>query len=88
MTYARALGRAFQIVDDVLDVEGDAAATGKAVGKDADAGKATYVSLLGLDGAKSRARELVDEACAALSPYGPRADTLRDCARFVITRDR
>ena len=87
-SYAHALGRAFQIADDVLDVEGDAATTGKAVGKDADAGKATYVSLLGLDGAKARARDLVDAACDALSPYGPRADTLRDCARFVIARDR
>ena len=86
--YARALGLAFQIADDVLDVEGDAAATGKAVGKDAGAGKATYVSLLGLDGAKARARDLVTQACDALSPYGERADTLRDCARFVVSRDR
>nr|WP_214650069.1 polyprenyl synthetase family protein [Palleronia pontilimi] len=86
--YADALGRAFQIADDLLDVEGDAGTTGKAVGKDARAGKATFVSILGADGARARARELVDSACDALSPYGPAADPLRDCARFVIARDR
>ncbi len=59
---------------------------GKAVGKDADAGKATFVSLLGLEPAKTRARELVDEACEALSPYGDDAETLREAARFVIAR--
>ncbi|SLN10231.1 Farnesyl diphosphate synthase [Aquimixticola soesokkakensis] len=84
--YARALGLAFQIHDDVLDVTGDAALTGKAVGKDAEAGKATFVSLLGLEGAKSRAAALVEDACDALSPYGTRADALRDVARFVISR--
>ncbi len=85
--YGRALGLAFQIADDVLDVEGDAATVGKAVGKDADAGKATFVSLLGLEPAKSRARELVQEAEAALTPYGKRADILRQAARFVIARE-
>jgi len=85
--YAENLGLAFQIADDILDVEGDAAKLGKAVGKDADAGKATFVSLLGLDAAKSRARDLVSEACDALSVYGADADCLRDCARFVISRD-
>lgn len=84
--YGRAIGRAFQIADDILDVEGDAAAVGKAVGKDAAAGKATFVSLLGLDGAKSRAAELVQEACDALSPYGDDAETLKEAARFVIAR--
>ena len=86
--YARALGLAFQIADDVLDVEGDAILAGKALQKDADAGKATFVSLLGLEAAKARAQSLIDEACAALQPYGPRADTLRDIARYVVTRDR
>ena len=84
--YGECLGLAFQIADDVLDVEGDAAAVGKAVGKDAAAGKATFVSHLGLDGAKSRASELVQEACDALSPYGDDAETLKDAARFVISR--
>nr|WP_281496038.1 farnesyl diphosphate synthase [Marivita sp. S6314] len=85
--YATALGLAFQIADDILDIEGDETTVGKAVGKDADRGKATFVSLLGLDGAKRRARDLVAEACDALSPYGARANTLNDAAQFVISRD-
>jgi farnesyl diphosphate synthase len=87
-TYADALGLAFQIADDLLDAEGDAAAAGKRVGKDAGAGKATFVSHLGLDGARRRAAALVEQACDALSPHGPRADLLRAAARFVIARDR
>ena len=85
--YADALGLAFQIADDILDVEGDPAKTGKRLGKDAGAGKATFVSHLGLDGAKARARDLVEVASAALDPYGPAAETLREAARFVIARD-
>lgn len=85
--YAVNLGLAFQIADDILDIEGDADKVGKAVGKDTDAGKATFVSLLGLDGAKARARELVNDACDALDIYADQAATLRDAARFVISRD-
>ena len=86
--YARAVGLAFQIADDILDVEGDAEKAGKALRKDAEAGKATFVSLLGLEGAKARARALIDEAIDALDAFGPDAETLRDLARFVIARDQ
>jgi len=85
--YAHALGLAFQIADDILDVVGDEATAGKRLHKDAGAGKATFVSLLGLEGARARASALVQEAEMALEPYGARADTLRDAARFVIARD-
>ncbi|WP_170447355.1 polyprenyl synthetase family protein [Ruegeria arenilitoris] len=85
--YARALGLAFQIADDILDVEGDSEKAGKRLQKDAQAGKATFVSLLGLDAAKARAIELIDQACAALDGYGARAETLKDAARFVIARE-
>lgn len=85
--YAQALGLAFQIADDILDEEGDAEKAGKRLRKDADAGKATFVSLLGMDGAKARAGELTDQACAALDVYGKRAQTLREAARFVISRE-
>ncbi|WP_298841859.1 polyprenyl synthetase family protein [uncultured Roseobacter sp.] len=84
--YARALGLAFQIADDLLDVTGDSATVGKAVGKDADAGKATFVSLLGVDGARARAGALVEEACDSLAGYADRAETLKEAARFVVTR--
>lgn len=86
--YAAALGLAFQIADDILDVTGDVAKTGKRVQKDASAGKATFVSLLGLDGAKVRAAALVAEAEAALAGYGKDAANLNEAARFVISRDR
>ncbi|WP_296763281.1 polyprenyl synthetase family protein [Sediminimonas sp.] len=85
--YARALGLAFQIADDIIDVTGDEARAGKRLNKDAEAGKATFVSLLGLDGARARAAELADEACAALDGYGGQAETLRQAAHFVIARD-
>lgn len=86
-TYAQALGLAFQIADDILDVTGDEAAAGKRLQKDAEAGKATFVNHLGLDGAKRRAEALVQDACDALSAYGGDAENLRDAARFVISRD-
>jgi farnesyl diphosphate synthase len=88
MRYAKALGLAFQIADDIMDIEGDASKAGKRLQKDEAAGKATFVSLLGLEQAKSRARELVEQACDTLSPYGAKAVTLQDAARFVISRDR
>jgi farnesyl diphosphate synthase len=86
-SYAAALGLAFQIADDILDVTGDATKAGKRLHKDAEAGKATFVSLLGLDAARARAVALVDEACAHLSPYGARADLLKQAARFTIARE-
>lgn len=85
-TYSKALGLAFQIADDILDVEGDVKTVGKATGKDADAGKATFVSLLGLDEAKRRASQLVETASEALSIYGNEAKVLRDAAAFVVAR--
>ena len=85
--YATALGLAFQIADDILDETGDEAKAGKRLHKDADAGKATFVSLLGLDEAKARARALVAEAEEALCTYDARADNLRAAARFVISRE-
>ena len=85
--YAGALGLAFQIADDILDVTGDTATAGKQLHKDAEAGKATFVGLLGLDGARARAKSLVAEAEAALAPFGPDAEQLRHAARFVISRD-
>ncbi len=86
--YARALGLAFQIADDLLDVEGNEKTAGKRLKKDEEAGKATFVSLLGVDGAKARAKELVEDAIDALSLYSAQADYLRDTARFVISRDK
>ncbi|MFT6224677.1 MAG: farnesyl diphosphate synthase [Paracoccaceae bacterium] len=86
--YARALGLAFQIADDILDVEGDANAAGKRLQKDTEAGKATFVSLMGLEPARARARALVDEACTAIEPYGAAAQILHQTAHFVVNRDR
>ncbi|MFN3970113.1 MAG: polyprenyl synthetase family protein [Gemmobacter sp.] len=86
--YAAALGLAFQIADDILDSTGDEAAVGKRLGKDAGAGKATFVSHLGLAGAQARAAALVKAACAALAPYGDRAGTLTEAARYIVARDR
>lgn len=86
--FACDLGSAFQIQDDILDVEGDVALTGKALRKDADAGKATFVSLLGLDGAKRRAAEIADSAIAHLAGFGPEAEQLRAAARYTVSRNR
>ena len=84
--YGKALGLAFQIADDILDVEGDELVAGKRLQKDEGAGKATFVSLLGLETAKSRAETLVGDAERALKPYGPACDTLCELAHFVISR--
>ncbi|MFY9694655.1 MAG: polyprenyl synthetase family protein [Xanthobacteraceae bacterium] len=84
--YGSAVGEAFQIADDLLDIEGDPALVGKQTGKDAAAGKATFVSVLGIAGAKARLRELVAEAAAALAPFGPAAATLIEGAQFVAER--
>jgi farnesyl diphosphate synthase len=84
--YGRAVGQAFQIADDLLDVEGDTATLGKAAGKDAAHGKATLVDLLGREGAHDRLRELVQEAEQALAPFGADGAILKAAAHFVAER--
>jgi farnesyl diphosphate synthase len=86
--YAHDLGLAFQIADDLLDVEGDEAAVGKALRKDGAAGKETFVSLLGRGRAREQARMLIDQAVAHLHGFGAEADLLRAIARYVLERDR
>ncbi|WP_028639284.1 polyprenyl synthetase family protein [Novosphingobium acidiphilum] len=86
--YARDIGLAFQIVDDLLDAEGDEAAAGKALRKDADAGKQTFVSLLGVERARAQAHHLTDQAIQYLASHGEEADLLRAIARFIVERDR
>ena len=86
--YARDVGLAFQIADDLLDAEGDEALAGKALHKDAAAGKATFLSLLGIDRARAQAQMLVDQAITHLDHYGEDAELLRAIARYAIERDR
>ena len=86
--YGHHIGVAFQIADDLLDAEGDAATVGKAVSKDADAGKATLVSLLGIEKARAELARTEQAAVDALAPFGARAATLIEAARFVARRDR
>ena len=84
--YGAAIGQAFQIADDLLDVEGDSATLGKPTAKDAAAGKATLVSIHGAAGARAMLAQLIAEADTALAPFGDRADILRDTARFIADR--
>jgi farnesyl diphosphate synthase len=86
--YGRAVGVAFQIADDLLDVEGDAATVGKATGKDAAVGKATLVGVLGIAVARERLATCVAGAEAALAPFGERATILRETARFIANREK
>ncbi len=84
--YARDLGLAFQIVDDLLDYQSTPEELGKPTGQDEAAGKATFVGLLGPDGARAKAEELVDRACARLEIFLEKADLLRQTAKFVLER--
>ena len=86
--YARDIGLAFQIADDIMDVEGDEELAGKALHKDAAAGKATFVTLMGLERAREQATALVDQAIGHLASYGEEATLLRAIARYVVERDR
>ena len=85
-TFGFELGLAFQIVDDLLDVEGDEGDVGKKIGKDDGAGKATLISVLGLEGAKHEARKVTDRALSRLDALGSRADELRKLSEFVLSR--
>ena len=86
--YARDIGLAFQIIDDILDITATDEQLGKTAGKDIEAQKATYPSLWGLDKSRLKARELVDSAIAQLSTYGAKAEPLRAVANYIVTRDR
>lgn len=86
--YARDIGLAFQIADDLLDVEGDETNAGKALRKDQGQGKQTFVTLMGVEGARTQARALVEQAVGHLAQHGDEADLLRDLALFIVERDR
>lgn len=84
--YAQNIGLAFQVIDDILDVEADTATLGKTAGKDADSNKPTYVTILGLDLAKKRAQQLYEKAITALKPFGDDAKRLRELADLITQR--
>lgn len=86
--YSRDIGLAFQIADDIMDIEGDEALAGKALHKDAAAGKATFVTLMGIERAREQATALVDQAIGHLASFGDEAALLRAIARYVVERDR
>jgi geranylgeranyl diphosphate synthase type II len=86
--YARALGLAFQIIDDVLDVTADLATLGKEPGSDREAGKTTFVDLLGVDEARAHAQRVMDAGLDALGDLGAAADALRSLGRYTVARDR
>ena len=87
LEYASALGQAFQLADDLLDAQSTTEKLGKAAAKDAARGKATFIALLGIDGARNRLAELVHRAKSALTPLGDQAEPLAEAARFVATRE-
>jgi len=87
-SYGKDIGLAFQVVDDILDVEGDTSTLGKTRGKDLEADKPTYVKLLGLEPARAEARRLLDSALQSLAPFGQAASQLKAIAQFIIERDR
>ena len=84
--YGRHIGLAFQVVDDILDVEGDPAALGKTRGKDGEANKPTYVKLMGLEGAREESRKLLEQAVQSVRPFGAAAEPLRALARYIVER--
>ena len=86
--FGRRLGLAFQITDDLLDVRGEEAATGKRVGKDSKRGKLTFPGLLGIEESYQRAEQLIEEACGAIEPFGRQGDGLEAVARYVLARNR
>ena len=86
--YASALGLAFQIRDDLLDIEGDSATLGKTAGKDAAQDKATFPALIGMDASRARLRQLTAQMSEALAPFGARADALVELGRLAVERDR
>ena len=87
-TYARCIGLAFQVQDDILDIEGDTSVIGKTQGADQALNKPTYPALLGMDGAKETANRLHKQALEALSPFSSKADTLRDLSAYIISREK